>query len=155
MLLFFPSSVSIIDLLLYKRNRKRFCIYYSFTVEIRKPTSLWCSPASQPLFLFTSGDAIIKLLEMSIKRYLITKRNSQAGCRMVLETRKQSMAWMEHGRLQIPLKLDTHFRSKIKWRLEHVESMNAVKLTDNCTPQMFLSNLNCDRHFPNNNLKLS
>ena len=36
-----------------------------------------------------------KLLEITTQKYLITKRNSQADCRMVYDARKQSIAWME------------------------------------------------------------
>ena len=32
--------------------------------------------SATPLFLFTSGDTIIKLLKISTKKYLITRRNS-------------------------------------------------------------------------------
>ena len=72
---------------------------------------------SQPLpcFCLHLGTRLTKLLERSAKKYLITKRNSQADCRMVYEARKQSMAWMETDYSK-----HMHFRWKIKWRLEWV-----------------------------------
>ena len=72
---------------------------------------------SQPLLCFCLhlGTWLTKLLEISTKKYLITKRNSQADFRMVSEPRKQSMAWMETDYSK-----HTHFRWKIKWRLEHL-----------------------------------
>ena len=45
-----------------------------------------------PLFSFSSGDAINQLLEISTKKYLITKKNSYTDWRMVYEARKQ--LWM-------------------------------------------------------------
>ena len=42
-------------------------------------------------------------LEISTEKYLITKTNRMADCRMVFETTKQSIARMERG-LQISLK---------------------------------------------------
>ena len=60
--------------------------------------------SAAPLFLFTSGEVIIKLLQISTKKYIyiiiIAKRIVD---RMNFKTRKQSIAWMEHG-LQISLK---------------------------------------------------
>ena len=44
---------------------------------------------------------------------------------MVFETRKQSMAWMEHG-LQISL---NHFRWKIKWWLELLGALGIMGIT--------------------------
>ena len=45
------------------------------------------------LSLFTSGDAIIKFLGISTKKYLITERNIEDDGIIVFETRKRSMAW--------------------------------------------------------------
>ena len=43
------------------------------------------------------GTGLIKSLETSTKKYLITKRNSYryVDCRVLFEMRKQLMAWME------------------------------------------------------------
>ena len=58
------------------------------------------------------GMLLTKLLKMRANKYVITKRNSLADCRMVFEKRNQSMAWMETDYSK-----HTHFRWKIKWRL--------------------------------------
>ena len=51
---------------------------------------------------------------------------------MVFETRKQSLAWTEHG-LQISLK-NTHYRWKIKWRLELLGTLRIMGETAFSTP---------------------
>ena len=59
---------------------------------------LWLKPSVKfavsaiPLFLFTSGDVIIDWIARNKHqtKYLITKRDSYAVCRMVSEPRKQS-----------------------------------------------------------------
>ena len=58
------------------------------------------------------GMLLTKLLKMRANKYVITKRNSLADCRMVFEKRNQSMAWMETDYSK-----HTHFRWKIKWWL--------------------------------------
>ena len=55
------------------------------------------------------------------KKYLITKRNSYTDCRMVSESRKQSMAWMETDYSK-----HSQFRWKIKWRLEHLGALGII-----------------------------
>ena len=49
-------------------------------------------------FLFTSGNEIILITQNNHQRN-ITKRNSQAECSLVLETRKQSMAGLDGTRI--------------------------------------------------------
>ena len=77
--------------------------------------------SATPLFCLRLGTWLTELLEISTKKYLITKRNSQADCRMVSEARKQSMAWMETDYSK-----HTHFRWKIKWRLEHLGALGIM-----------------------------
>ena len=82
-----------------------------------KETRGWCIVrlGHQLFFFLHLGTRWPSLLQISTKKYLITKRNSQADCRLVYEARKQSMAWMETDYSK-----HSHFRWKIKWRLEHL-----------------------------------
>ena len=77
--------------------------------------------SATPLFLFTSGTRLTKLLDISTKKYLITKSNSQADCRMVFEMTEQSMAWMETDYPE-----HANFRQKTKWRLEHLGALGSM-----------------------------
>ena len=65
------------------------------------------------VFCLNPGTRLTTKLEICTTKYPITKRNSWTDCRMVSEPRKQSMAWMETDYSK-----HTHFRWKIKWRLE-------------------------------------
>ena len=91
--------------------------------DIRKSRKMMGKGAisATPLFCLHLGTRLTKLLEIITKNYLITKRNSQADCRMVSEARKQSMAWMETDYSK-----PTYFRWKIKWRLEHLGALGIM-----------------------------
>ena len=69
-----------------------------------------------------------------MKKYLITEWNNWADCRMVYEVRRQSMAWIETD-----CSNETHFRWKIKWRLEHLGALGIMGETFLCSDLVFLA----------------
>ena len=79
-----------------KRTNCLLIFYFISTSQVYFWSKLIKGPP-QPLscFCLHLGTRRTKLLEISTKRYLITKRNSKVHCRMVYELRKQPMAWME------------------------------------------------------------
>ena len=72
----------------------------------RKKSIIKGSTQSLPRFYLHPGTRLVKSLEIRTKKYLITKRNTEADCRMVFETRRQSMARMEHGLQNITRKME-------------------------------------------------
>ena len=76
------------------------------------------------LFKHESKYNNLQLLEISTRKYQITKRNSQADWRTVSEPSRENNWWLEWKRItQIN---DTHFRWKIKWRLEYLGALGSM-----------------------------
>ena len=73
-----------------------------------------------------------ELLEIRAKRYLISKRNSEADCRMLYEARKQLMAWIKNITDYKYRSKDTHFRWKIKWQLRLLRTRGIMNETVTC-----------------------
>ena len=89
---------------------------------LKGPSQPWLCFCLHSLFCFCLFCSCLHLgLEISAPKHLITKRNSWADCRMVSEAKRQSVAWMETDYSK-----HTHFRWKIKWRLEHLGTLGIM-----------------------------
>ena len=80
-----------------------FIVVWSVHISSELKFDIKGAISATPLFFIFLYPETLNYSKFSTKKCQITKRNSQAYCRMVFEMRKQLLAWMEH-RLQISLK---------------------------------------------------